>query len=84
MSPADGANMWQTYINPLQYKGYKLISPACTNSQTGLDWYQQFFAACSGCHVRVLYVFLGPVLIMITPVRRDRFPRLHHRCPSRH
>lgn len=50
MSPADGANMWQTYINPLQYKGYKLISPACTNSQTGLDWYQQFFAACSGCH----------------------------------
>lgn len=51
MSPADGASLWQQYINPLQNEGYKLISPACTNDQSGLDWYQQFFAACSGCHV---------------------------------
>ncbi|KAI6047353.1 glycosyl hydrolase catalytic core-domain-containing protein [Pisolithus marmoratus] len=50
MSPSDGASLWQQYINPLQNKGYKLISPACTNDQAGLDWYQQFFAACSGCH----------------------------------
>ncbi|KAI6152077.1 glycosyl hydrolase catalytic core-domain-containing protein [Pisolithus tinctorius] len=50
MSPTDGASLWQQYIDPLQYKGYKLISPACTNDQAGLDWYQQFFAACSGCH----------------------------------
>ncbi|KAL4076021.1 glycoside hydrolase family 128 protein [Scleroderma yunnanense] len=50
MSPSDGVTLWQTYINPLKDQGYKLISPACTNDQAGLDWYQQFFAQCSGCH----------------------------------
>ncbi|KAH7887915.1 glycosyl hydrolase catalytic core-domain-containing protein [Phlebopus sp. FC_14] len=50
ISPQDGANMWKQYIDPLQYQGYYLITPACTNDQAGTDWYQQFFQACSGCH----------------------------------
>ncbi|KIK90993.1 glycoside hydrolase family 128 protein [Paxillus rubicundulus Ve08.2h10] len=53
MSPQDGVNLWMQYINPLQYEGYYLISPACTNDDAGLQWYQQFFSACqaAGCHV---------------------------------
>jgi len=50
LSPQDGVTLWQTYINPLQSKGYKLVSPACTDDDAGLTWYQEFFAACSGCH----------------------------------
>ncbi|KIJ70277.1 glycoside hydrolase family 128 protein [Hydnomerulius pinastri MD-312] len=52
MSPQDGFNLWMQYLNPLQYEGYQLISPACTNDDAGLQWYQEFFAACNGqCHV---------------------------------
>ncbi|KAG1715931.1 hypothetical protein ID866_1220 [Astraeus odoratus] len=50
LSPQDGATIWQTYINPLQSKGYKLVSPACTDDDAGLTWYKEFFQACSGCH----------------------------------
>jgi hypothetical protein len=53
ISPQDGVTLWMQYLNPLQYEGYYLISPACTNDDAGLQWYQQFFAACqtAGCHV---------------------------------
>ncbi|KAH0839655.1 glycosyl hydrolase catalytic core-domain-containing protein [Lanmaoa asiatica] len=53
MSPQDGVNLWMQYINPLKDQGYYLISPACTNSDAGLAWYQQFFSLCQsqGCHV---------------------------------
>ncbi|KAF9246948.1 glycosyl hydrolase catalytic core-domain-containing protein [Melanogaster broomeanus] len=53
ISPSDGVSMWMQYINPLQYEGYYLISPACTNSDAGTTWYQQFFAGCqsAGCHI---------------------------------
>ncbi|KAF9221863.1 hypothetical protein BS17DRAFT_784085 [Gyrodon lividus] len=53
MSPQEGVSLWMQYINPLQYEGYYLISPACTNDDAGLAWYQQFFAGCqsAGCHV---------------------------------
>jgi hypothetical protein len=53
ISPSDGVTMWMQYLNPLQYEGYYLISPACTNDDAGLTWYQEFFAGCqtAGCHV---------------------------------
>ena len=51
MSPQDGAQLWQQYINPLKDEGYYLVSPACTNDQAGLDWMTGFFQACSGCQV---------------------------------
>jgi len=60
MSPADGASLWQQYINPLQNSGYYLVSPACTNDQAGLDWMAGFFQACSGCHVdAIAFHFYG-------------------------
>lgn len=51
MSPQDGAQLWQQYINPLKDQGYYLVSPACTNDQAGLDWMASFFEACTGCQV---------------------------------
>ncbi|KAG9317202.1 glycosyl hydrolase catalytic core-domain-containing protein [Chiua virens] len=57
MSPQDGFNMWMQYINPLKDQGYTLISPACTNDDSGLQWYQQFFQLCnadSSCHVDMI------------------------------
>ncbi|KAG1892655.1 glycosyl hydrolase catalytic core-domain-containing protein [Suillus subluteus] len=60
MSPSDGVALWQQYINPLKDEGYYLISPACTNDQTGLDWMASFFQECSGCHVdAVAFHFYG-------------------------
>ncbi|KAG2751484.1 glycoside hydrolase family 128 protein [Suillus brevipes Sb2] len=60
MSPSDGVALWQQYINPLKDLGYKLISPACTNDQTGLDWMASFFQECSGCQIdAVAFHFYG-------------------------
>jgi len=49
MSPGDAANVWRQYIDPLQYKGYKLVGPACTSAPSAIGWYKDFLAACSGC-----------------------------------
>lgn len=54
MSPSDGASLWQQYIEPLKDQGYYLVTPACTNDQTGLDWMASFFQDCSGCHFDAL------------------------------
>lgn len=54
MSPQDAYSLWMQYINPYKQKGFTLISPACTNDQSGVEWYQQFFSLCqasSGCYV---------------------------------
>lgn len=51
ISPQDGANMWRTYIDPLKDQGYRLISPACTNAPSGIQWMQAFHSACQGCTV---------------------------------
>lgn len=60
MSPSDGVSLWQQYINPLKDQGYYLVSPACTNDQTGLDWMASFFQECSGCHIdAVAFHFYG-------------------------
>lgn len=60
MSPSDGVALWQQYINPLAQKGYYLVSPACTNDQTGLDWMASFFQECTGCQIdAVAFHFYG-------------------------
>ncbi|TFK76087.1 hypothetical protein BDN72DRAFT_831533 [Pluteus cervinus] len=51
MDPGHAADLWRQYIDPLQYQGYGLVSPACTNAPSGIDWQHQFLAACSGCRV---------------------------------
>jgi hypothetical protein len=53
MSPSDAVTMWMEYMQPLASQGYKLVSPACTNSPDGTTWYQQFFQGCqqSGCQI---------------------------------
>lgn len=60
MSPSDGVSLWQQYINPLKDHGYYLVSPACTNDETGLEWMASFFQECSGCQIdAVAFHFYG-------------------------
>lgn len=60
MSPQDGAQLWQQYIEPLASLGYYLVSPACTNDQSGLQWMADFFMACNGCTVdAIAFHFYG-------------------------
>ncbi|KAH9050044.1 glycosyl hydrolase catalytic core-domain-containing protein [Lactarius hengduanensis] len=47
----DAVSLFKQYVNPVQYLGYKIISPACTNSPTGFAWIQSFVKKCrqQGC-----------------------------------
>ncbi|KAF5364146.1 hypothetical protein D9756_000555 [Leucocoprinus leucothites] len=54
MSPADGANLWWKYLNPLKDQGYFLVSPACTNAPSGKTWIKDFLDHCNGCHIDAL------------------------------
>jgi len=54
MTPQRAAQLWKQYIDPLQYQGYKLISPAVTSAPYGKTWMQEFFANCTGCHFDAL------------------------------
>lgn len=51
LSPAKAASLWKQYFEPLRSQGKKLVAPAVTSgvgSGLGLDWLDQFFAACNG------------------------------------
>jgi len=49
LTPQQGAQLWQTYIQPLKDQGYSLISPATSSNPNGLTWMQEFFKECHGC-----------------------------------
>ncbi|KZT19005.1 glycoside hydrolase family 128 protein [Neolentinus lepideus HHB14362 ss-1] len=49
MAPADAANLWEQYIQPLSAQGITLVSPAVTNGGSGLDWMDEFIGNCTGC-----------------------------------
>ncbi|KAJ3510135.1 hypothetical protein NLJ89_g4849 [Agrocybe chaxingu] len=52
MSPEEGAQIWQTHLEPLRALGVRLGSPAPSSSPRGKIWLQDFFAACNGnCNV---------------------------------
>lgn len=51
MSPQAGADLWLQHMQPLKSQGYQLISPACTNAPSGLQWLKDFQKACVGCTV---------------------------------
>ncbi|KAG9313341.1 hypothetical protein JVU11DRAFT_5646 [Chiua virens] len=60
MSPEDGISLWEQYIDPLKHEGYYLISPACTNDQSGLDWMQSFVGGCTDCTIdAIAFHFYG-------------------------
>jgi hypothetical protein len=52
LSPTAAAKLWKQYFEPLRAQGKKLVAPAVTSgvgSGLGLDWLDQFVAACTGC-----------------------------------
>lgn len=51
MSPADGAQLWKEYIDPLKDQGYTLISPAPSSRPDGFTWVGEFLGNCTGCTV---------------------------------
>lgn len=48
---ATAAQIWMQQIEPLAKQGVKLGAPACTGAETGRQWMQQFFTACSNCTI---------------------------------
>jgi len=51
MSPGHAIELWWAYMEPLVASGYRLISPACTNGDSGKNWMNAFMAGCSNCHI---------------------------------
>jgi len=48
LTPAQGAQMWQTYLEPLRAQGIRLGSPAPSSAPSGLTWLQEFLTSCAG------------------------------------
>ncbi|CAF9935959.1 MAG: hypothetical protein ALECFALPRED_006645 [Alectoria fallacina] len=60
--PAEtAAQIWMQQIEPLARQGVKLGAPACTGAETGLQWTQDFFTACSNCTIDFIPVHVSPV-----------------------
>lgn len=51
ISPDTAAQIWMQQIEPLAKQGVKLGAPACTGAESGRQWTQDFFKACSNCTV---------------------------------
>lgn len=51
ISAQTAAQIWMQSIEPLAKQGVKLGAPACTGADSGRQWTQDFFAACSNCTV---------------------------------
>ncbi|KAI0058321.1 glycoside hydrolase [Artomyces pyxidatus] len=48
LTPAQGADLWRTYIEPLRLQGVRLGSPAPSSAPSGKTWLQDWLAACDG------------------------------------
>ena len=72
MSPEHAVQLWWQYMEPKKNQGYRLVSPATTNSPAGLEWQKQFFAQCSGCTVRSFKAnnYTHELTIIVTDSRR--------------
>lgn len=51
MTPALAATIWKQYVEPLRTHNIKLGSPACTGTDTGIEWLKQFYGNCTTCHI---------------------------------
>jgi len=45
MGVAEAVQLFMQYINPLQWLGYEIIGPACTNAPAGTKWTRDFVTA---------------------------------------
>ncbi|KAJ4483820.1 glycosyl hydrolase catalytic core-domain-containing protein [Lentinula aciculospora] len=48
LTPAQGAELWKTYLEPLKSQGIRLGSPAPSSAPSGKIWIQDFLTACNG------------------------------------
>ena len=58
LTPAQAAQVYKNYINPLNGLGAKLCTPAVTNGvgSYGLDYLEKFVGACSDCVFNVINI----------------------------
>ncbi|KAJ3824144.1 glycosyl hydrolase catalytic core-domain-containing protein [Lentinula raphanica] len=48
LTPAEGAALWKTYLEPLKAQGIRLGSPAPSSAPSGKTWLQDFLTNCNG------------------------------------
>ena len=48
LTPAQGAELWQQYIEPLKAQGVRPGSPATSSAPSGKTWIQDWLSACAG------------------------------------
>ncbi|KAJ7653503.1 hypothetical protein B0H14DRAFT_3121968 [Mycena olivaceomarginata] len=48
LSPAEGAEMWKEYLEPLRARDIRLGSPAPSGSSNSIPWLQNFTQECGG------------------------------------
>ncbi|ORY81481.1 glycosyl hydrolase catalytic core-domain-containing protein [Protomyces lactucae-debilis] len=56
MTPAKAAELWQKYVEPLKQHNMSLGSPACTGSNGGIIWLEQFLGNCSSSTCTVDFI----------------------------
>jgi O-glycosyl hydrolase len=55
LTPQQAADLWMKNIEPLRQEGYStFITPAVASSITAIQWYQEFFKACTGCQFDIM------------------------------
>ncbi|KAJ7213257.1 hypothetical protein C8J57DRAFT_1602109 [Mycena rebaudengoi] len=54
ISPAEAADLWKKYIEPLHNQGIRLGAPAVTSAPSGRPWLVEFLAACNDCTIDFL------------------------------
>ncbi|KAF7341979.1 Glyco-hydro-cc domain-containing protein [Mycena venus] len=54
--PAEAAQLWQQYIQPLKSTGVRLGSPAVSSAPNGVPWLSSFIKACTGCTIDFVVV----------------------------
>ncbi|KLO11631.1 hypothetical protein SCHPADRAFT_464382 [Schizopora paradoxa] len=48
LTPAQGADMWKSYIQPLKSQGLRLGTPAPSSAPSGKTWIQDWISVCDG------------------------------------
>ncbi|KAJ7031608.1 glycosyl hydrolase catalytic core-domain-containing protein [Mycena alexandri] len=54
--PAEAAQLWQQYIQPLKSAGVRLGSPAVSSAPAGLPWLASFMKECTRCTIDFVVV----------------------------
>ena len=51
ISPSDAAALWLQYVQPLKASNISLGSPACTGTNEGIQWLEEFYGNCTTCTI---------------------------------